>query len=123
MGNNVSDPFYENTTALYDALSDQLLPQTQFFPQKMWIDIRIDGSQLQEVMHANKRYLSELFKLQEMLDLRDKTMSSLHVFQHIYPSKIQVHNRMLPMHEIGNDILQTGKVQKQPVRKQRRSKK
>ncbi len=123
MGNNVDDPFYENITALYDALSYQLLPQTQFFPQKMQIDIRINGSQLQEVMHANKRYLHELLQLQELLDQRDKSSSNIHVFQQVYPLHIEVNGKLTPMHEIGNDILQTGKVQKHPVRKQRWNKK
>lgn len=122
MGNK-SDPFYENLRALYAALYNYLTPQTQFFPQKMSVNIRVGSwDNIQEVMHSNERYLEQLFQMQTELENSKELQLSdkRHIYQHIYPLSIQLHDVLVPMHQVGNDILQTGKVNKPPIRKYRR---
>lgn len=118
----INDPFYENTQALYAVLSDRFIPQTQSFPQKMRIQIRTNGgNKTHEATHSNKWELDLLHEMQSDTISYDRWQKAdgWNIFQQVYPMSIQVGDILLPMDQVGDDIIQTGKINKSPMRNPR----
>lgn len=121
-----NDPFHQNNRIIYQTpFSAKLLEHTQTFPKAIAMTLSIQPVINQQFVwaHANKFFIENLSKFEDTLKSTEwfTYEEGRTIFNNIYTNGIALDGKIVPMHEIGKHITESGKVNKIPWRRHRRS--
>jgi len=118
-----NDPFCLNNKAIFEVLRKKIIPQTQFFPERL--DMKL---QLQETIHLvgtpyNKFHGDEIFAQEKSMkkQLPSHFVRKRTILEHVFPENIAVNKSMVPLVAVGKNHIQSGNIFRLPGWRSRRA--
>ena len=102
-----NDPFHFNNRALWWALWSMIIEQTSFFPAKISMILKWFWDDKEIIGDPKNKFFSEEFQKFEK-EVRDSKSLSIpkdwNIFHQVYPNGIELGWKMIPLHEIGDEL-------------------
>lgn len=124
--NGCNDPFHQNNKILYQtSMKSKLSEFTQTFPSQIamvlklwpWFEKDIQWSHSNAFSIDGLTSFEDTIKRTPNMNLADDRS----ILDHVFVSGIEIENKIIPVHEVGKDLIQSGKVSKIKGRRHRRS--
>ena len=105
----ISDPFCENNSTIFNVLDKKIVEQTQFFPTKIEMIVKLWDNFSRDFNWSNSNKFSTKF-IEDFWNAVKETMwddlwKDWNILQNIYPKWIDISWKMTPMREIWKELI------------------